>query len=323
MHRALVSVVQWFAVSAIADGFGYSDAVLKCGTHKCKSRCHRITDHSQAQCHQPVDRVCERQHQTRVTCARRSERCKKCIEEDKIQERRIKRDLELEKERLRRQEAYARELHELDDEIDHERRLAKYKVEEEEQKKTLEQRQADLASIKETQKRIQEQEARRKALAAKAALRTQAAEKAACAPKSGSDASSEYPEDAKAEWEHLKKFDGARSTPMDELMAMIGLEGVKQEFLVIKSRVDLTLRQNTSLASERFSCSMLGNPGTGRSYLSRAGFRSLLTRFRKNHRRENLRQIPNRGWRNPWHVLQGDNWGRPCESWCFRMQEAR
>jgi hypothetical protein len=249
--------------SDVANGFGHSDAVLKCGTHKCKSRCHRVTDHSNAECHQPVDKVCERQHQTRVTCSRQSERCKKCIEEDRIQERRIKRDLELEKERQRRQEAYARDLQELDDEIDHERRLAKYKVEEEEQRKTLEQRQSDLASIKETQKRMQEQEQRQKALAAKAAIRAQAAATSASTPNPGSDTNFEYPEDAKAEWEHLKRFDGARSAPMDDLMAMIGLEDVKQEFLVIKSRVDLTLRQHTSLKSERFSCSMLGNPGTG------------------------------------------------------------
>jgi hypothetical protein len=58
-------------------------------------------------------------------------------------------------------------------------------------------------------------------------------------------------------------------------MAMIGLEDVKQEFLTIKSKVDLTLRQNTLLASKRFSCSMLGNPGTGESFHSCGIFSSL------------------------------------------------
>jgi hypothetical protein len=46
-------------------------------------------------------------------------------------------------------------------------------------------------------------------------------------------------------------------------MQMIGLEKVKEEFLAVKSKVDTALRQGVSMASERFSCSMLGNPGTG------------------------------------------------------------
>ncbi|KAK0613521.1 P-loop containing nucleoside triphosphate hydrolase protein [Immersiella caudata] len=247
------------------------DAILKCGIHKCKSRCHRITDHSQAECHEPVKKVCERQHQTRVTCARRLERCGGCIEEDKIQERRVKRDLDLEMERQRRQDAYARQLQELDDEIDHERRLAKYKVEEEEQKRTLKQRQADLESIKETQKRMKEQEKKRQLLAAQVAARntTKKAQQPADRPNPDSKPDFEYPEDAKTEWEDLKQFDGAQSAPMDDLMTLIGLEDVKQTFLSIKSKVDLTLRQNTSLASERFSCSMLGNPGTGKTTVAR------------------------------------------------------
>jgi DNA repair exonuclease SbcCD ATPase subunit len=217
--------------------------------------------------------VCKRQHKIRVTCSQRSEGCRKCIQEDKEQERRVKRDLKLEEDRQRRQQEYTRQLQELDDEIEHERRLAKYKVEEEEQAKTLQQRQADLASAKETQKRLKEQEERKKLLATKAALRAStlaARQTATASPPSqtpgsqpSSNAGFDFPQNAKAEWEHLKRFDGASSTPMDDLMEMIGLEDVKQKFLSIKAKVDLTLRQNTSLALDRFSCSMLGNPGTG------------------------------------------------------------
>jgi len=174
-------------------------------------------------------------------------------------------------ERQRRQDADARQLQALDDEIDHERRLAKYKVEEEEQRRTLKQRQADLESIKETQKRMKEQEKKRQLLAAQVAARAsdRRAQQPADMRSPDSTPDFEYPENAKEEWEHLKQFDGAQSTPMDELMTMIGLEDVKQMFLSIKSKVDLTLRQSTSLASERFSCSMLGNPGTGWSPLLR------------------------------------------------------
>jgi len=71
------------------------------------------------------------------------------------------------------------------------------------------------------------------------------------------------PKGAKLEWEGMKQSDGSQSPPMDELMNMIGLEEVKQEFITVKSGVDVAVRQGTSLAKDRFSCSMLGNPGTG------------------------------------------------------------
>lgn len=240
----------------------HSLATLKCGKHKCKSRCHRVTDHSQAQCRELVERVCDRQHKTKVPCLKQSDGCQKCIREDKEQERRILRDLQLEEERQRRQADYLKKLQELDDEIEHERRITKYKAEEEDQKKTLEQRQADLAAAKATQRRVLEQEAKRKA-----------SREAKKAPKPTKGQESEYSfpnvDDSRAEWEHIKMTDGCQSTPLDELMEMIGLEEVKQEFLSIKSKVDLTTRQGTSLKSERFSCSMLGNPGTGKTTVAR------------------------------------------------------
>ncbi|KAK0705676.1 P-loop containing nucleoside triphosphate hydrolase protein [Lasiosphaeris hirsuta] len=245
------------------------DAPLKCGLHKCKSRCHRVTDHSKAECNERVSRVCDRQHKTKVACSKRSENCRECIMEDKEQERRIKRDLQLEEERQRLQEAYARELQDLDDEIDHQRRITKYKLDEEEQRHTLEQKRVDLANMKDAQKRMEEQKRQREAMSLRAAQAAKA--KAAQKPSTEPRNSLEFPDSlsAKAEWEHLRSFEGARSKPMDDLMDMIGLEDVKQEFLLIKSKVDLTLRQNTSLANERFSCSMLGNPGTGKTTVAR------------------------------------------------------
>ncbi|KAK1829287.1 P-loop containing nucleoside triphosphate hydrolase protein [Podospora conica] len=243
-------------------------ATLKCGKHKCKSRCHRVTDHSQAQCRELVDRVCERLHKTKVPCPKQGDGCQKCIREDQEHERRIRRDLQLEEERQRRQAEYLKKLQELDDEIDHERRITKYKTEEEDQRKTLEQRQADLAAAKASQKRILEQEAKQRA--SKEAKKSSKQAKAEKAEYSFPDI-----DDSRAEWEHLKATDGCQSQPLDDLMEMIGLEEVKQEFLSIKSKVDLTTRQGTSLASERFSCSMLGNPGTGKTTNTGAGLANM------------------------------------------------
>jgi hypothetical protein len=65
------------------------------------------------------------------------------------------------------------------------------------------------------------------------------------------------------EWQHMKDIDGASNHAIDAIMQMIGLEEVKAQVLKIKSKIDVTKRQNTSLKDERFNIVLLGNPGTG------------------------------------------------------------
>lgn len=263
MHKTLVKFPTPTNLlgKAFADSL-LSDALLKCNVHKCKLRCHRIADHSKTECRERVDKTCERKHSTRVLCSRALDKCKACIEEDAATERRVRRDLQLEADRQRLQAEYKRQLREVDDELDHQRRLSKYRADEEEQKKTLEQRRADLAVLKESVKRSEEMKQRQQEQQAKAPAPAQST--AMAAPSTNFDP----PQGARADWEHMKGFEGARSKPIDELMNMIGLEAVKQDFLDVKSKVDIAVRQGTSLATDRFSCSMLGNPGTGRSFRS-------------------------------------------------------
>jgi hypothetical protein len=85
---------------------------------------------------------------------------------------------------------------------------------------------------------------------------------------SGPDALEE-PSTAQENWEHQKMFEGATNEHLDVLMAMICLESVKEAFLEIKAKFDLTVRQNTDLAKERFGASLLGNPGTGKTTVAR------------------------------------------------------
>lgn len=207
-----------------------------------------------------MDKLCERQHKTKVSCTKQNDGCHRCIQEDKEMERRARRDLQLEEDRRRREETYTKELQAIQDELEHQRRISTYQAKEEERKQTLEQTRADLAAMKDMQAKRQQQTSLKAA-----------AEEAAAAARAGTEgqashASSTEPDclgGAHAEWQFMKESEGVQSKPLEQLMEMIGLEEVKQAFLSIKSKVDTALRQGVSLASERFSCSMLGNPGTG------------------------------------------------------------
>jgi hypothetical protein len=58
-------------------------------------------------------------------------------------------------------------------------------------------------------------------------------------------------------------MDKESNVVLDELMQYEGLEDVKQQFLDIKSKVDVCKRQGRNLKSERFNIVFQGNPGTG------------------------------------------------------------
>ncbi|CCC05206.1 unnamed protein product [Sordaria macrospora k-hell] len=262
----------WRPFFELLKAHSHFNALLKCGVHKCTFRCHRVTDHSRADCFEVVMKVCPRQHKNKVRCVRQDEDCRDCIREDKEHERRIKRDLKLEEDRVRQQVAYNKQLQDLQDELEHERRVNKYKADELAMQQTLEQRRRELEALKESRARAEEQQQGQIKIALrvaeKARIRTERNSQATAVVDSH-DTLADLPDTAEAEWNHLKEFENAFSKPMDILMSMIGLEDVKQEFLSIKSKVDTAVRQGISLTEERFSCSMLGNPGTGKTTVAR------------------------------------------------------
>lgn len=236
-----------------------SNAMLSCGNHKCQRRCHRVSDHSKVPCKENIRQSCDRGHTTRVPCHRKGEGCPQCIREDQQKETQMRRDLELETERKKREAKYAKELEEIQDEIASERRAIRYAGEEEDQKMMISQQRAELEQVKQTRKNTEAQR--------------QAQKQQSCSEKQIHSAEvhieddpASYGDTAKGEWVRMKKL-GDRSNALDALMDMIGLEDVKQEFLSIKNKVDTSLRQEVSLSSERFSCSLLGNPGTGKEHM--------------------------------------------------------
>ncbi|KAJ4205259.1 hypothetical protein NW767_004053 [Fusarium falciforme] len=139
----------------------------------------------------------------------------------------------------------------MNDEIDHLRRTRKYETEKEQQAEALKQKQKELRALRETEANLDK---------IKKAQQTNSGQPATPVPPPQFNAISS----AASEWENMKKTEGASNAALDKLMGMIGLEAVKDSMLSMKSKVDTKLRQGFSLSGERFSCSLLGNPGTGR-----------------------------------------------------------
>ncbi|CAA7267397.1 unnamed protein product [Cyclocybe aegerita] len=74
---------------------------------------------------------------------------------------------------------------------------------------------------------------------------------------------------SKLEWIRQKQMEGAQNDAIDAIMEMTGLEAVKEQVLAVQAKINVSLRQNTSLKQERFNVVLLGNPGTGKTTIAR------------------------------------------------------
>ncbi|KAL7957161.1 P-loop containing nucleoside triphosphate hydrolase protein [Trichoderma compactum] len=238
-------------------------AVLGCGKHTCERRCHRLTDHSQVPCTKMMQKTCERGHNIKYLCGKQNQGCTSCAKEDEEMRRRIQRDLDMEKKRQERQDKYQRDLQEIDDEIDHHRRVMKYEQEEADQAKELAEKKSHLESLRQTKARI---EATKAAASKQKNSSEKEQEKIQQKRPSTTYADLDLPAQ---EWEDMKRDEGAHNDALDDLMGLIGLESVKREFLSVKTNIDIKIRQGVALSDTRLSCSLLGNPGTGKTTVAR------------------------------------------------------
>lgn len=237
-------------------------AMMKCGVHKCHRRCHRVTDHGNLECSELVEKTCQKQHAYKVRCGQAPTRCPECVREEEDIKRRAKRDLELEKMRLERQEYYRRELLAIQDEMAHLKLQDECQREVEDQEQSLQREREALSELQETKKR-QESIEKAQEKGGKSSIVTKGQRLSENTPGLDPTVNLE-PGSARYEWECLKRDEGASNKTLDILMEMIGLEAVKKAFLSIKTTVDTATRQGVSTKNERFGCSFLGNPGTGK-----------------------------------------------------------
>ncbi|KAI1455995.1 P-loop containing nucleoside triphosphate hydrolase protein [Annulohypoxylon moriforme] len=280
--------------------------ILSCGKHTCPKRCHIRVDHSKVPCYEPMNGMCPQNHKLVWCCSDKNRPiCQTCRREKEEQDRKTRRDKDLELERQAKQLAYTKQLRAIQDEIATQRKIMQDALEEKTREQTIKQHQLELAQLKEQANKPlssilgSKQDAKQ---APQSINKSKADHNDSAPPKPSppnesrnqgptentqdpdqedddnvSEAShessqlptTEEPSPSEADWQHQKDYENASNAALDSLCKMIGLESVKKEFLTIKARIDTSLRQGTDIKDERFGAALLGNPGTGKTTVAR------------------------------------------------------
>jgi hypothetical protein len=170
--------------------------------------------------------------------------CQKCEAEARALERRRQRDHKLDQERQANQKAYAARLAEIEDEIEHQKRLLGDRATEEERQKALAQKKQDLTNLQEkiktpvnTSKHLEPVAPPDSAadcasdVSGDSPASHQSSSRSLDQTQSASDGTarqqdSDYPEwdksEAKDDWKEQKALWGADNEALDSLMSMIG-----------------------------------------------------------------------------------------------------
>lgn len=270
---------------------------LNCGLHFCSQRCHQLQDHSKISCKQIMHETCSEGHRTSWQCYQKPpQTCRKCESERKAREKRQQQEHELELQREEKQRRYAKELADIEDSINQRRRVMKDHEDQRARDSVIAQRKKELSGLESMIDGLRhlrlpeyivgkpkETNDPQHPLPGDRPKETPSTNDSVASPhqkqetvKPGESVQPDrtdkpHPVDSpsKDQWKYMKVFENVQNDALDSLMDMVGLEKVKQQFLSTKAKVDIIVRQNADLKSERLSAALLGNPGTGKTTIAR------------------------------------------------------
>jgi hypothetical protein len=224
----------------------FSGKVLNCNIHTCPQSCHQLQDHSKMDCKAIISSKCPKNHKlTRKCHDKAAALCRKCEAKAKAAEKRRQRDYKLDQDRQAKQQAYAARLIEIEDEIEHQKRILSDRAKESDRQNALAQKRQDLLNLKNKAKQPV-----RAARSCDGTQQTSPTSQNSIVPNfrsatpqpdpgtvssdrsestsdsNGSEKSESQPDwdksEAKDDWKDQKELWGAENKALDALMSMIG-----------------------------------------------------------------------------------------------------
>ncbi|KIK26288.1 hypothetical protein PISMIDRAFT_95029 [Pisolithus microcarpus 441] len=268
--------------------------MLKCNVHPCTLKCHSLRTapnqpniHTTMLCKTPLSDKCPVGiHTISWQCHEgRPSNCKQCDNEMKRLERQAMRDLKAKEEREAVEREHDLRMFELEAKLQFEREALVELQKAKDRENEARQKEKEIEDLKQKVKRAA---ARRDPEAqadrgSQSQSQPQSRSNAPSRPRTPSQdqssgnsqpANQNAPQPkvesaARDKWEYQKRVEGVQNDAVDKIMDMTGLEGVKEQMLRIKAKIDTTKRQGVALDKERFNLVLLGNPGTGKTTVAR------------------------------------------------------
>ena len=204
--------------------------------------------------------------------------CRLCERDAKRAAEKAQKDFELQKKRDAEQQAHDEKMAKIREKLDAQIQAQRDLQLAKEREAALKQQEQDVKDAEERLRQKAEAEKKRKEVEKKRATEQAAAATKSVAetptvtspnqsspdkPPAKDNTGKKKTSEAQSDWQRRKDTDGVANPHIDAIMEMIGLEPVKQQVLKIMDKVDVNVRQETSLSKERFNVVLLGNPGTG------------------------------------------------------------